>query len=64
METPEEMLEAYKKKQKNKIAEEDQQMMKTIHAVDNTSNDLQKIVKELHGINQKLDLLNKTLRRK
>jgi hypothetical protein len=64
METPEEMLEAYKKKQKNKIAEEDQQIMKTIKAVDNTANDLQKIAKELHGINQKLDLLNKTLRRK
>lgn len=61
METPEEMLEAYKKKQKNKIAEEDHQMIKAIstYQVD----DVKKIVKELYAISQELNTLNKILRR-
>lgn len=64
METPEEMVEAYKKKQKNKIAEEDQQMIKAISNVDEISKGFQKIAKELHAINQELNILNKNLRRK
>ena len=64
METPEEMVEAYKKKQKNKIAEEDQQMIKAISNVDEMSKGFQKIAKELHSISQELKILNNTLRRK
>lgn len=62
MEIPEEMLEAYKKKQKNKIIQEDQQMIKTISTYD--VDDVKKIVKELHAISQELNTLNKILRRK
>ena len=64
METPEEMVEAYKKKQKEKIAQEDQQMVKTILQIDNMSSDFQKLVKELHTISQELKTLNQILRRK
>lgn len=62
METPEEILEAYKKKQKNKIAEEDQLMIKAISTYE--TDDIKKIIKELHTISQELNTLNRILRRK
>lgn len=62
METPEEILEAYKKKQKNKIAEEDQLMIKAISTYE--TDDIKKIIKELHAISQELNTLNRILRRK
>lgn len=55
METPEDILQAYKEKQKAKINAEDAQFEQS---------ELKKIAKELHAINQELNALNKILRRK
>lgn len=55
METPEDKINAY-----NKNTEKDP-MIKAISTYE--VDDVKKIVKELQGINQKLDTLNKILRR-
>lgn len=55
METPEDMVEAYKNKQSAKIKAEDAQFEQA---------ELKKITKELHSISQELNTLNKILRRK
>lgn len=61
METPEEMVEAYKNKQKNKIDKEDLPMIKAISTYE--VDDVKKIVKELHAISKELNTLNNILRR-
>lgn len=64
METPEEMVEAYKNKQKDKIAQEDEALNRIISKNRDIENGFNKIAKELHAISQELNTLNKLLRRK
>lgn len=57
--SPENMLDAYKTKQKAKIDEEDKIMLKGLQ-----SDDAKKIIKELHSISQELKTLNQILKRR
>lgn len=57
--TPENMLDAYKTKQKAKIDEEDKMILKGLQ-----SEDAKKIIKELHSISQELKTLNQILKRR
>lgn len=61
METPEDMVKAYKDKQKNKMNEEDYKMIKAISTYE--VDDIKKIVRELHSISKELNTLNNILRR-
>lgn len=57
--SPENMLDAYKIKQKAKIDEEDKIMLKGLQ-----SEEAKKIIKELHSISQELKTLNQILKRR